>query len=234
MFTYSLNEIQNTNPLFPKLSFRYLYDFIHYGATPIRAVSDIAIRYYMKFLLGEGTIYELGAPSEYYKKFVPQGQKYQITDYNSTASMNVDMTNMPFGNETIDAFFSAFALEHVQNYKKAISEIKRTLKSNGRVMLVVPFLYYYHGAPSDYVRFTDSYLRELFHDMKIHALIPLGNRGLCIAEFFDERSFTPGVHSGFKKIFYRMISACCILSYIIRPHQNSGFASAYLLLAEKM
>lgn len=234
MFRYSLNEIEGKDPFFPKLPFSYFFEFLKVRATPIRAISDSAIKYYIKFLLGSGTIYELGAPTDYYKKFVHLEQSYVITDYGSNTSLDVDMTDMPFEDNSIDAFFSAFALEHVKDYKKAISEIKRTLKKEGRLMLVVPFLYYYHGAPSDYIRFTDSYLKELFGDMKIYAVVPLGNRDLCIAEFFDERSFTPGKHRGIKKFFYRMISACFVIKYMLSPHQNPGFASAYLLFAEKI
>jgi ubiquinone/menaquinone biosynthesis C-methylase UbiE len=52
----------------------------------------------------------------------------------------------------VDAFFTAFALEHIRNYRKAFSEMERALKPGGRMLIVVPFLYYYHGAPDDYVR----------------------------------------------------------------------------------
>jgi SAM-dependent methyltransferase len=220
------------NVIIPRLSLDLLYN-VYTGKTPIRAISDLAIKYHLNFLLGEGTIYELGASSDYYKKFVPPKQKYQITDLSPHSPMPVDMTAMPFADNSVDAFFSAFALEHVKDYQKAIAEMKRTLKPGGRLLLVVPFLYYYHGAPSDYVRFTGSYLNELFVDMKIYAMHPLGTRGLCIAEFFDERSFTPVDSSRLARFFYKILTMLLVAGYSIRPKQMPGFASAYLMLAEK-
>ena len=227
-------EIGNApTSIVPKLSFSCPFAMFMGRATAIRSISDIAIKYYMKFLLGPGTIYELGAPTEYYKNFAPQDQKYQITDYNQNSPMPVDMTAMHFADNSIDAFFSAFALEHVKDYQKAISEIKRTLKPGGRILLVVPFLYYYHGAPCDYVRFTGVYLNELFSDMKIHANVPIGTRGLCIAEFLHECSFTPASSSKFMRFAYKLLSMLLVIKYIIKPKLMPGFAAAHLILAEK-
>ena len=218
----------------PRLSFHHLFPMLKNKETPIRSLANVAIKYYIKYLLGEGTIYELSAPTDYHQKnFVPPEQKYQITDYNPLSPMPADMTAMPFADSSVDAFFSAFVLEHVKDYQKAISEMKRSLKPGGRLMLVVPFIFYYHGAPSDYVRFTDSYLRELFADMKICVTVPLGTRGLCIAEFFDERFYTPTNSSRLAKFLFKILSMLLVAGYIIRPKQMSGFASAYLILAEK-
>ncbi len=217
-----------------KISFEYIFRLLQDKETPIREISDIAIREYICYLLGQGVIYELGAPNDYYKKFVPPEQKYEITDYSSNASFCVDMTQMPFPDNSVDAFFSAYALEHVKDYQRAISEIKRTLKPGGRLLLVVPFLYYFHAAPSDYVRFTSSYLEELFRDMKIHCNIPLGNRSLCIAEFLHEKCFTPVSQGWIKRLFYRFVAALFVFKHIINPKIQPGFAAANLILVEKV
>lgn len=212
----------------------YIIRLLQDKETPIREISNIAIKKYIKFLHCRGTIFELGAPSDYYKQYVPIDQDYVITDNCASASFRVDMTNMPFQDNSVDAFFSAFALEHVKDYHKAILEIKRTLKPGGRLLLVVPFLYYYHAAPSDYVRFTSSYLEELFSDMLIHRLIPLGNRSLCIAEYLHEKCFTPVCSNKFKFILYRTIAALLVLKNIVFPKSQPGFAAANLILVEKV
>ena len=218
----------------PRLPWRYIFTLLMDRQTPVRAVTDIAIRHYIRYLLSPGTIYELGSTSDYYKKFVPGEQKYIVTDFSPGASMTIDMTAMPFADNSCHAFFSAFSLEHVKEYRKAIAEIKRTLRPGGRIFLIVPFLYYYHAAPSDYVRFTSTYLAELFSDMRMILILPLGNRSLCISEFFHEKSFTDTGNKRIIRFLLRLLSVAFVVPYIIRPKNNKTFASSILLLAEKI
>jgi SAM-dependent methyltransferase len=85
-----------------------------------------------------------------------------VPDYNP--DIVGDIHDMPFSDGTIDAFFCIAVLEHVQNPIKAMEEIHRCLKSGGKALIYVPFLYYYHAHPGyygDYWRFTYDTL-ELF------------------------------------------------------------------------
>ena len=231
MFTYDFKESDAQKEI--KMGWKDLLCMLKKNKTPLRALSDKFIQYYLPFLYGEHTIYELGAPSEYYKNFVPSDQAYQITNYDSNAALNIDMTNMDFPTGSVAALFSVFVLEHIKDYKKAIAEMKRVLRPGGRVLLVVPFLYYYHGAPDDYIRFSKSYLAELFSDMNILEIQAIGNRSLLFAEFLDERPFTPSSHKKTKQYVNRLLSFLLFARYWIHPGNNPGFAPAFLLLAEK-
>jgi len=55
------NEIDH-KPDFFRLPWSYLWEICRDGRTPIRAITDEAMKYYHRFLECEGTIYELTQP----------------------------------------------------------------------------------------------------------------------------------------------------------------------------
>lgn len=50
----------------------------------------------------------------------------------------VDMTNMPFEDEKFDYIIANHVLEHIEDEKTAISELKRCIKKNGKIILSFP------------------------------------------------------------------------------------------------
>jgi SAM-dependent methyltransferase len=230
-FTLTREQVPSAEA--PRLPLRYVLDLLKNGITPIRAVSDAAIRRYLPFLYGARAIYELGGASAYYKNFVPNTQPYKVTGLSGRIEMRVDMTDMPFDENSLDALFSAFALEHVFDYKKGVDEIKRVIAPGGRILIVVPFLYYYHAAPDDYVRFSPSYLEHLFEGWHILSVQGIGTRSLFIAEMLFEKPFMQRQSPKIVRLLLRLVAAALVLKYIWRPHLDSTFPSAVLLLAEK-
>lgn len=61
---------------------------------------------------------------------------------------------LPLRNGSIDTIFCCSVLEHIPEPWLVLPEFRRVLASGGHVILSVPFLYYLHGAPHDYFRFT--------------------------------------------------------------------------------
>lgn len=53
-------------------------------------------------------------------------------------------------------------LEHVENPKSVVDEMHRILKPGGHIYSIVPFIFGYHSAPSDYYRWTKEGIRNLF------------------------------------------------------------------------
>ena len=71
-------------------------------------------------------------------------------------------------------------LEHVYDPFKAVFNLKRMLKNNGRIYGYVPYLFYYH-APTDlkfqdYFRFSKDALAYLFRDFNDVELFPVRGR----------------------------------------------------------
>lgn len=68
-----------------------------------------------------------------------------------------DIHAIPLPDESVDGIFCMAVLEHVVDPIRAVNEMKRILKKGGKVLIYVPFLYYYHahaGYYQDYWRFT--------------------------------------------------------------------------------
>lgn len=85
-----------------------------------------------------------------------------VPDYNP--DIVGDIHNLPFEDNSKDAFLCLAVLEHVENPIRAVDELYRTLKPGGKLLIYVPFLYYYHaheGYYGDYWRFTKDTLKML-------------------------------------------------------------------------
>ena len=56
-----------------------------------------------------------------------------------------DIHDLHFPDDSQEAYLCLAVLEHVENPIKAISELHRTVKPGGKILIYVPFLYYYHA-----------------------------------------------------------------------------------------
>ena len=63
-------------------------------------------------------------------------------------------------------------LEHIYDWEFIFNEIKRLLVKDGKIYIIIPFLYPIHGAPNDFKRVTGSYLENFlkinkFYDIQV-------------------------------------------------------------------
>lgn len=68
---------------------------------------------------------------------------------------------LPIEDKGIDTVFCCSVLEHIPEPWLAFTELKRIMRPGGHVILSVPFIYYLHGAPHDYFRFTRYGVAEM-------------------------------------------------------------------------
>lgn len=215
----------------PSLRLAFLWEFLRDGRTPVRAMSDVTMQTLLPGLFGPGTIIELGAGGDYYKNFVPKIQNYLTSNLTSGCDVQLDMTKLGLEDNSVDALVSVFALEHVYDFEAALSEQVRVLKPGGRLLLVVPFLYYYHAAPDDYFRFSASALDRLLAPLNILVRQPLGGRWLLFAELLHEK-LVMGSKRGF---LARLALRCVALPFLaagLKAH-DAQYASGYAFLCEK-
>ena len=72
-----------------------------------------------------------------------------------------DGNNFPFEPATFDSVLCNQVLEHVFNPDTFLLEIHRVLKSNGKLLLTVPFVWDEHEQPFDYARYSSFGLKAL-------------------------------------------------------------------------
>lgn len=60
--------------------------------------------------------------------------------YNSNAMIKLDIANIQLPEETFDVVYCSHVLEHVENDRKALSEIYRVLKKGGQAIVLVPII----------------------------------------------------------------------------------------------
>jgi SAM-dependent methyltransferase len=100
---------------------------------------------------------------------------YQKTDEDIRVLCDV-VSGLPFASDSIDTIFCCSVLEHLRDPIGAMAEFARVLKPGGRLILSVPFMYYLHGAPADFFRFTryGVALMAEKYELKLEVINPAG------------------------------------------------------------
>ncbi len=215
----------------PRLERGFLREFLADGRTPARALTDVGMRAMLPALYGPGEILELGAGGDYYKRFAREGQRYSTSNLGPGCDRMLDMTNLALADDSVDAVASVFALEHVFDYERAIGEMRRVLKPGGRMLLVVPFLYYYHAAPDDFFRFTQSALDRLVKPLEVLRSVPLGSRGLLIAELLHEKAVLGSTRGALGRAILRAVALPFLAGAL--DDNDATYAVTYALICEK-
>ena len=94
-------------------------------------------------------------------------KKFENTHNLKTSKICGDVLNLPFRDNSFDLILCINVLEHIKDYKKALNEIKRVLKDNGTVIIVVVN--------------SESFINEeIFNDFTIY------HKPLCLKDFNTE------------------------------------------------
>lgn len=167
------------------------------GAIPLESVdSDFQQeRMYGRSL--RGRLYDLGqrivtseyAPFDHRKAFlasIPEGATVvefgsgnrrladQILNIDLFPFPNVDVAadihKTPLADESVDYAILDSVVEHVPDPQAVVEEVRRVLKPGGKLFVINPFLFQYHGYPAHYCNFTRDGMQHLlrkFTDAKV-------------------------------------------------------------------
>jgi SAM-dependent methyltransferase len=73
-----------------------------------------------------------------------------------------DAHNIPFADNVFDTVICNAVLEHVFSPEQVVSEMFRVLKPGGLLYAEVPFIFFFHGYPNDFKRYTREGIKRLF------------------------------------------------------------------------
>lgn len=99
-------------------------------------------------------------PSEYIGIDIEEGRGVDVI-------CNAENLAEKFGEESFDFVLSTCMLEHVQDWKICVSQIKHVCKREGHILIIVPSMYPYHEYPHDYWRFSKTDMIRIFGDCEI-------------------------------------------------------------------
>lgn len=126
----------------------------------------------LKELSRENFILDVGGGSPFQKKMAKYrnlfvGKRYETLDVSPEYKPTIlgDIHNLPLADNSVDAILCNSVLEHVQGPEKAVNEMWRVLKENGKILVFTHFIYPYHareGIYGDFFRFSEESLRHLF------------------------------------------------------------------------
>lgn len=114
-----------------------------------------------------------GSPREV---LVPMGpKKYIGIDFQKGKDVDlvllVDHLTQYFGLDRFDVVVSTEMLEHAQDWRQAVRQMKNVLAPDGLLIITTRSPGFpYHGYPHDYWRFRQDDFRKIFADMRIERL----------------------------------------------------------------
>ena len=133
-------------------------------------------------------------------------------------ALNLETDALPYEAGSVDTVLAFNILEHLYRYDVLLGEVKRVLKSGGRLIGATPFLVGYHADPHDYWRYTSEALRRMFSshgftDIEVGVL----GYGPFSAAFAQAEILFPRV---FKLLLLPFAVACDSLILRFKPRMN--------------
>ena len=142
---------------------------------------DLQINECTKFKVN-GLSLEFGAidrKNKTFSNFIRGQSKFEYSNIKPNKKLNIfysDLTKkLKIKSNKYNNVLLFNVLEHLPEYRIALSQINRILKKKGKIIGSTPFIYQIHGAPKDYFRFTREFFefelkKQKFKNIKVQYL----------------------------------------------------------------
>ena len=117
--------------------------------------------------LGSYRVLDVGCGAKPYEAlFCRHAASYVGVDpvENPQAELTGSVEDLPVGDGSFDVVLCNQVLEHCDNPRQAVSELRRVTAPGGRVLVSTHGVMAYHPSPTDYWRWTHAGLEKLFLD----------------------------------------------------------------------
>jgi len=121
-----------------------------------------------------GIVLDIGCGHMPYKELImnnPKVEKYLGMDLENSDIYNQiqpdiywDGYNIPLPDNSVNCVMLTEVLEHCPDPDKVLKEANRVLKSEGKIIFSVPFIWYLHETPYDFYRYTPFALNHILTD----------------------------------------------------------------------
>lgn len=197
----------------------------------------------LKSVTLQGSVVDLGGDSrsEYHTLF--KGD-FSIITANLRGDAKPDVVldlekPLPFGDASYDAVLLINVLEHIFEYRQLIAESARVMKSGGKIVIVVPFLFPYHPSPGDFHRYSGETLEKALSKEGLTniSLTPLGTGVFSVRWILLER-LLPGFLQPLSLIMNPCAGICDWLfgkcaKMLGKKYRPSDYALGYMATALK-
>jgi SAM-dependent methyltransferase len=138
-------------------------------------------------------------------------------------------------NKTFDTIILSDVLEHIAEPQQLINELYLLLNPNGKIIIMVPFMYRLHEEPNDYYRYTEHALKYMLNKASFK-LLEIESYGGIVDVIFDL------LNKGFfntksrAKTLVRIYNRLSKINYFkkINSARKYSFPLGYILIAEKL
>jgi len=108
-------------------------------------------------------VLDIGSSFSPYQEYFPNRVTMDINPKFGTDFVG-DIHQMPFKDETFEMIICTEVLEHCYNPQLAVNELRRVLKTGGKLILTTRFVFPLHDSPNDYFRYTRYGIKQLFKE----------------------------------------------------------------------
>ena len=191
----------------------------------------------------KGKVYDLGCGNMHYRGFIEiLNAQYVGVDWNQSLHSIVlpdvicDLNGkLPIATNAADTVMCISVLEHLKNPEAFLKEVRRIVKSEGKVFFQVPFMWHVHEAPHDFRRFTKYALNNMFVEAGFDDVLIVEQSGLGLTIALKLNYFLLSLLRGpryLRKVLRILLSPIFIInqsigafldSFIHRPYETVGY-----------